>query len=179
MVSPTAQQATTCRHEETTLSSLSKKPTSKEKFGDLIPLLSVSTGLNHGQLAARMGMSGKTLARYREHPPPSWRGHDIVQRLHGIDPAVQARVAASLDVPAPMAEPSLSEPAAPSITEAIRSAVLHAADQLDITPSTVRVTGRILLEAMLAAGIDVATGRDALLASQPRAATRIGRARLS
>jgi hypothetical protein len=118
-------------------------------------LLSVRTALgSHGALAAKVGVSRKTLERYLavSRPPPRARCVDMLHSLAGsVDGALIADLGTAFEVP-PEQWPALvrtSATARASLESEVHLAVLDAAETYDVRPAAARhfvhdVLGRLL-----------------------------------
>jgi hypothetical protein len=143
----------------------SKKAVPHESFEEAVAAVQASTRFSHFELAVRLGVSGKSLRRYMNGTrPPASRGRDMVQRLTGIDPALQQRVAASLGV-------STGPENAADLRHAkavLDAAILQACEQYGLLPQSVRAIARILLDAVQQSGLDPSKAREFVAPSGAR-----------
>lgn len=147
----------------------SKGSASHETLEQVVGAILIARRWNQLTLAARLGISSKTLARYCSgHPPTPARARDMVQQLTFVEPALHARFAACLAVPvqpAQVASPVVaSAPKDPSNAKlTIDLAILAASEQLGLVPTTARTAARMVLDAMMSAGLEPAVVRDLLM----------------
>jgi len=91
------------------------------------------------QLAARLGVSTKTIGRYvcGQAVPPVWRRHAIVAALRDVDPPQLARLAAALGLSKDvLPRPPAAEPAVAA--RVVDAASQEVAEKLDAGPIRVR-----------------------------------------
>jgi transcriptional regulator with XRE-family HTH domain len=126
------------------------------------------TGWRQLDLAARFGVSSKTIGRYvsGEAVPPMGRRHGIVHALRDLDPALLARVASSLGLsteferalPRPAPDPTLAR-------QALDAALQEVAEKLDAGPLRVRAAMAGFLARLVQADVDAPMAR-AMLAGR-------------
>ena len=138
----------------------------KETLNEVGGAILAETGWRHNALANLLGVSGKSLRRYMNgHPPPAGRARDMVRSLATVQPALAARMAASLGVDAGLV-PTVS--LTPTLADAVVAMTVYkVADELDLAPRTTRDAVRMFLDAMVEHGLDARTARAALPA-KPR-----------
>jgi hypothetical protein len=138
----------------------------KDSFHDLVIALQLSTRWSHAETARRLGVSGKTLTRYMTtRVPKGARRRDMVRALDGVDPALQARLAALLEVEH---TPVMAKSAArPGTADAVTMAIYKAAEEHDLTPAKARAVVRAFLNMMVEHGVDASTARAALPVKSP------------
>ena len=130
-----------------------------DSFSNVLRHVRSATQWTQRELARRLGISTKTLGRYENDGvmPPAARRHGIVHALRGINPALLARVARSLDVADDFVE---GLPQAPRVVDAgvvrgvVERAVLEAAERVDAGPGRTRAALQTFLARLAEAGID-------------------------
>jgi transcriptional regulator with XRE-family HTH domain len=138
-----------------------------DSFSVVLFSVRAATQWTQRELAFRLGISAKTLARYESGRvmPPASRRHGIVHALSILDPALLARVARSLGVADDFVQ---GLPRAPHVVDAgvaqgvVERAVLEAAERVDAGPGRTRAALQTFLARLAQAGIDRDTAHRAL-----------------
>jgi transcriptional regulator with XRE-family HTH domain len=137
-------------------------PRSRSRVGDtfdaaLIDLLA-TTKWTQRQLAARLGVSSKTIGRYvnGQAVPPASRRHGIVAALRDVDPPRLARVAASLGL-SKDAVPPPPPPAPVVAARVVDAASQEVAERLDAGPIRVRIALARFVAQLAEANVDPRT----------------------
>jgi transcriptional regulator with XRE-family HTH domain len=130
-----------------------------DSFSAVLRDVCSSTRWTQRELARRLGISAKTVGRYVNDGmmPPASRRHGIVHALRGINPALLARVARSLDVADDFVQGLPQAPRVPdasAVRSVVERAVLEAAERVDAGPGRTRTALQTFLARLAQAGID-------------------------
>jgi hypothetical protein len=133
-----------------------------ETFDSVLRDVLLQTGWRHHHLAAKLGVSTKTVGRYtggQSVPPVAWR-HGIVHALRELEPRLLARVAVSLGVSQGFAG-GLPRALRDSghLRLAVQAALGELAERLDASPVRVRKEAGLFLSRLAEAGLDLATAQ--------------------
>jgi transcriptional regulator with XRE-family HTH domain len=143
----------------------SSTPIGAETFASVLTAVLGATGMTAKTLAARLGLSPKTITRYTcgYGEPPLRARHGIVYALRDIDPGLLTRLVASLGLthefisgaPAPAPDAAVAK----HVTEA---ALVELLDRLDVGHVSGRQAVTRFLARLADARIDATTARNAL-----------------
>jgi transcriptional regulator with XRE-family HTH domain len=125
--------------------------------------LLATTQWTQRQLAARLGVSSKTIGRYvsGQAVPPVSRRYAIVAELRDVDPPQLARIAASLGLskdvlpPPPAADPAVA-------ARVVDVATQEVAEKLDAGPIRVRAALARFVGQLAEANVDPRTAQELL-----------------
>jgi hypothetical protein len=143
----------------------------RETFGSLLSAIIAASGLGHGGLAAHLGTSGKTLARYQAGVPvPPARARDIVFRLMStnVPDALRHKAADLLGIARIERAPVANVIPRASGEAILTAAVQGVAEELDVLASTVRLSAMTVLDVAAEHGMDVAQTRSFLSPTKPK-----------
>jgi transcriptional regulator with XRE-family HTH domain len=147
---------------------MNSKSKAGEPLGDVLAAIRHATRLNHTELAARLGISVRTLGRYWIHgeAPPVARRHAMVHALPELDLSLLIRFAAALDLPESVARAARRAGGGDRVQAArtFDAALFRAAELAELPPGRVRKMVEPVLLAMAEHGIDAELGLELLRA---------------